>query len=178
VAELQDVYDRARNIRVAAFDVDGVLTDGALYYSDSGEELKAFSVQDGHGLKMLKDSGIAVAIITSRTSRLVEARARNLGIDHLFQGAADKLVAFGQLLERCGVEATGCAYAGDDLVDLPVLKRCGLAVTVPGAPALVRRHAHFVTRRDGGSGAVREMCELILHAQGALATRQAEYANR
>jgi len=175
---MQNLYERARSIRVAAFDVDGVLTDGALYYSDSGEEMKAFSVQDGHGLKMLKDSGIAVAIITSRSSRLVEARARNLGIDHLFQGAADKLAAFGQLLERCGVTASACAYAGDDLVDLPVLKRCGLAVTVPGAPALVRRHAHFVTRRGGGAGAVREMCELILHAQGTLATRQAEYAER
>jgi 3-deoxy-D-manno-octulosonate 8-phosphate phosphatase (KDO 8-P phosphatase) len=178
MADMREIFDRARGIRVAAFDVDGVLTDGALYYSDSGEEMKAFNVQDGHGLKMLKDSGIAVAIITSRSSRLVEARARNLGIDHLFQGAGDKLAAFEELLGRCGVAASACAYAGDDLLDLPVLRRCGLAVTVPGAPALVRRYAHFVTRRGGGSGAVREMCELILHAQGMLAARQAEHSER
>lgn len=175
---MQDVYDRARNIRVAAFDVDGVLTDGLLYYSDSGEEMKAFNVRDGHGLKMLKDSGIAVAIITSRSSRLVEARARNLGIDLLFQGASDKLAAFQELLGRCGVEAQASAYAGDDLVDLPVMKRCGLAVAMPDAPALVRRHAHLVTEARGGRGAVREICELILHAQGTLAARQAEYADR
>jgi 3-deoxy-D-manno-octulosonate 8-phosphate phosphatase (KDO 8-P phosphatase) len=175
---MQDVYRRARNIRVAAFDVDGVLTDGTLFYADSGEELKAFNVRDGHGLKMLKDGGVALAIISSRSSRSLEARARNLGIDLLFQGAADKLAAFQELLGRCGVGAEACAYAGDDVVDLPVLKRCGLAVAVPDAPALVRRHAHHVTRARGGGGAVREICELILHAQGTLAARHAEYAER
>ncbi len=175
---MQDVYRRARNIRVAAFDVDGVLTDGTLFYADSGEELKAFNVRDGHGLKMLKDGGVALAIISSRSSRSLETRARNLGIDLLFQGAADKLAAFQELLGRCGVGAEACAYAGDDVVDLPVLKRCGLAVAVPDAPALVRRHAHHVTRARGGGGAVREICELILHAQGTLAARHAEYADR
>jgi 3-deoxy-D-manno-octulosonate 8-phosphate phosphatase (KDO 8-P phosphatase) len=175
---MQDVYRRARNIRVAAFDVDGVLTDGTLFYADSGEELKAFNVRDGHGLKMLKDGGVALAIISSRSSRSLEARARNLGIDLLFQGAADKLAAFQELLGRCGVGAEACAYAGDDVVDLPVLKRCGLAVAVPDAPALVRRHVHHVTRARGGDGAVREICELILHAQGTLAARHAEYAEK
>ena len=175
---MQEIYDRARNIRVAAFDVDGVLTDGTLYYADSGEEMKAFDVRDGHGLKMLKDGGVTLAIITSRSSRSLEARARNLGIDLLFQGAADKLAAFRELLGRCGAGAEACAYAGDDVVDLPVLKRCGLAVAMPDAPALVRRHAHYVTRARGGSGAVREACELILHAQGTLAARHAEHAER
>ena len=175
---MQDVADRARRIRVAAFDVDGVLTDGTLYYTDSGEEMKAFNVQDGHGMKMLKDSGIALAIISSRRSGCVEARARNLGIELLYQGVADKLAAFDELLGRCGVDAQACAYAGDDLVDLPVLRRCGLAVSVPDAPALVRGHAHYVTRARGGRGAVRELCELILQAQGALAARQAEYRDR
>lgn len=178
MADMQEIYERARNVRVAAFDVDGVLTDGMLYYSDSGEEMKAFNVRDGHGLRMLKDSGIAVAIITSRSSRLVEARARNLGIDLLFQGVADKLTAFQELLGRCGANARASAYAGDDLVDLPVLKRCGLAVAMPDAPALVRQHAHLVTQARGGKGAVREMCELILHAQGTLAARQAEFAEK
>ncbi|HET9404276.1 MAG TPA: HAD-IIIA family hydrolase [Burkholderiales bacterium] len=175
---MQTIYDRAKNIRVAAFDVDGVLTDGALYYADSGEELKRFSVHDGHGMKMLKDCGIQLAIITSRRSRCVEERARNLGIELLYQGATDKLAAFRELLGRCGVDAAACAYVGDDLVDLPVMKRCGLAVTVPGAPAPVRRQAHFVTRRPGGGGAVREFCELVLYAQGSLAMRVAEYAEK
>lgn len=175
---MQEIYERARNIRVAAFDVDGVLTDGALYYADSGEELKRFSVHDGHGMRMLKDSGLTLAIITSRRSRCVEERARNLGIELLYQGAADKLAVFRELLGQCGVEATACAYVGDDLVDLPVMRRCGLAATVPGAPALVRRHAHFVTRTRGGEGAVREFCELILYAQGSLAMRHADYAEK
>src|SRR5687767_1968774 len=138
---MQEIYERARNIRVAAFDVDGVLTDGGLYYTDAGEELKRFNVRDGLGLKMLKDSGVTPAIITSRTSRCVADRARDLGIELLFQGVGDKLAVFRELLKRCGVEATACAYAGDDLVDLAVMQRCGLAVTVPGAPAAVRRQA-------------------------------------
>jgi 3-deoxy-D-manno-octulosonate 8-phosphate phosphatase (KDO 8-P phosphatase) len=172
---MQDIYDRARNIRVAIFDVDGVLTDGALYYADSGEELKAFSVHDGHGMKMLRESGVALAIISSRSSRSLEARARNLGIELLFQGAADKLAAFSELLSRCGSGAEACAYVGDDLVDLPVMKRCGLAVAVPDAPALVRRQAQYVTRARGGRGAAREFCEIILHAQGSLAARLVDY---
>lgn len=175
---MRAIYDRARNIRVAVFDVDGVLTDGALYYTDAGEEMKAFNVHDGHGMRMLRDSGVELAIISSRSSRALEARARNLGIQLLFQGAADKLAAFGELLGRCRIGAEACAYAGDDLVDLPVMKRCGLAVAVPGAPAQVRRHAHYVTRARGGHGAAREACEIILHAQGSLAARIAEYADR
>ncbi len=175
---MQEIYQRARNIRVAVFDVDGVLTDGGLYYTDSGEEFKRFNVRDGHGLKMLKDSGVTPAIITSRSSRCVAERARNLGIELLFQGAADKLAAFGELLGRAGVEAAACAYAGDDLVDLPVMQRCGLAATVPGAAAAVRRQAHFVTRARGGEGAAREICEVILYAQGSLAARIADYAGK
>jgi 3-deoxy-D-manno-octulosonate 8-phosphate phosphatase (KDO 8-P phosphatase) len=173
---MQDIYNRARNIRVAAFDVDGVLTDGALYYADSGEELKAFDVRDGHGLRMLKDSGLAVALITSRNSRCVAERARNLGIELLFQGATDKLAAFQELLGRCGAEAAACAFVGDDAVDLPVLRRCGLAVAVADAPAPIRREAHYVTRARGGRGAAREVCELILYARGPNAARRAEPA--
>jgi 3-deoxy-D-manno-octulosonate 8-phosphate phosphatase (KDO 8-P phosphatase) len=173
---MQDIYNRASSIRLAVFDVDGVLTDGGLYYADSGEESKRFSVQDGHGMRMLKDSGVALAIITSRTSRCVGERARNLGIELLFQGADDKLAAFHELLARCGVGAAACAYMGDDLVDLPVMARCGLSITVAGAPALVRRRAHYVTRAHGGDGAVREASEVILYAQGSLSARLAAYA--
>jgi len=170
---MQAIYEKARNLRVAAFDVDGVLTGGALHYADSGQESKAFSVHDGHGLRMLQDEGLAVAIITSRRSPLVEARARNLGIELLYQGVADKLVAFQDLLERAGAVAGACAFMGDDLVDLPVLQRCGLAVSVPGAPATVRRAAHYVTRARGGEGAVRELAEIILYARRPDATRKA-----
>ncbi|MGH9576449.1 MAG: KdsC family phosphatase [Terriglobales bacterium] len=175
---MQDIYERARKIRVAIFDVDGVLTDGALYYTDAGEELKAFSVHDGHGMRMLRESGVALAIISSRRSRSLEARARNLGIELLFQGAADKLAAFGELLGRCDIGAEACAYVGDDLVDLPVMKRCGLAVAVPDAPARVRRQAQYVTHARGGHGAAREICEIILHAQGSLAARLADFADK
>lgn len=173
---MQDIYERARKVRVAIFDVDGVLTDGALYYADSGAELKAFNVHDGHGIRMLKECGVAAAIISSRSSGALEARARNLGIELLFQGAADKLAAFSELLGRCGVGAEACACVGDDLVDVPVMERCGLAVAVPDAPAAVRRRAQYVTRARGGRGAVREICEIILHAQGSRLARAAGFA--
>ncbi len=172
---MQDIYDRARRVRLAVFDVDGVLTDGALYYTDSGEELKAFNVRDGHGMKMLRTSGVQLAIITSRQSRCVELRAQGLGIDLLYQGVADKHAVFQDLLARLKLGAAAGAYMGDDVLDLPLLRRCGLGVTVPDAPAAVQRHAHYVTRARGGHGAVRELCELIMHAQGTLESRLAPY---
>lgn len=165
---MQDVYDRAKRVRIAIFDVDGVLTDGTLYYSDTGVEVKAFNVRDGHGLKALQASGVRIAIITSRSSRAVELRARDLGIDLLYQGAADKLATFRELLQRVALEPAAASYIGDDIVDLAVLQHCGLAATVPEAPALVRRHVHYVTRAGGGRGAARELCELIMHSQGTL----------
>jgi len=172
---MQEVYARARNLRVAVFDVDGVLTDGTLYYLPSGEELKAFNVLDGHGMKMLQDSGVRLAIISSRSSPCVAERARNLGIDLLYQGAGDKLAAFNTLLEHCGVAADRCSFIGDDIVDLAVMRRCGLAASVPDAPAVVRRQAHYVTRARGGHGAARELCELIMRAQGTLSAQLAGY---
>jgi len=165
---VQEIYRKARGIRLAIFDVDGVLTDGALYFSDSGEEIKVFTVRDGHGMKMLQGSGVRLAIITSRKSRSVETRARGLGIDLLYQGVTDKVRALQELLGRTEVDPTVAAYMGDDVIDLPAMKRCGLAVTVPEAPAAVKSHAHYVTRARGGYGAVREVCELIMYAQGTL----------
>lgn len=164
------VLDRAAAIRLAAFDVDGVLTDGSLYYSDAGAETKAFSTLDGHGLKMLMAEGVRVALITARTSRLLEARARNLGIDLVFQGCSDKATVFRDLLGSLALAAAETSYMGDDVVDLPVLRLAGLALTVPDAPAAVRRAAHHVTRRAGGRGAVREACELLLLARDRLGT--------
>ncbi|MBI2311794.1 MAG: 3-deoxy-manno-octulosonate-8-phosphatase KdsC [Betaproteobacteria bacterium] len=172
---MQQVYERARAIRLAIFDVDGVLTDGRIYYSDSGEELKAFHTQDGHGLKMLQASGVELAIITGRRSRCVELRAANLGVSHLYQGAEHKLEAFHALLAKLGLPPAAAAYMGDDLVDLPVMRASGLALAVPEAPFQVKRHAHYVTTRRGGAGAVREACELVMLAQGSLAGRLDAY---
>ncbi len=170
-----DIIFRAKQVRLAAFDVDGVLTDGALYYTDAGEEFKAFNVQDGQGLKMLQESGVTIAIITSRSSKLVANRARNLGIEHLYQGVEDKLDAMNALLQRLGLSLDEAGYMGDDVIDLPLLRRCGFAASVPEAPALVRQHAHYVTRAGGGHGAVREFCEYVLHAQGTLDAALARY---
>ena len=165
---MQNVYDRARGIKLAAFDVDGVLTDGTLYLADGGEEIKAFNSLDGHGMKMLRESGVELAIITGRTSRIVELRAKNLGIGLVYQGVEDKARAFAELLAARRLDAAAVAYMGDDVVDLPVLTRCGLAMSVPEAPLFVRQRVHYVSRAGGGRGAVREVCELIMHAQGTL----------
>ena len=167
--------DRAKRIRVAAFDVDGILTDGRLYYTDSGEEIKAFNAQDGHGIKMLAECGVVVAIITSRTSRVVEKRARDLGIEFLYQGVANKLDTMNHLLKHLGHDMQAASYMGDDVIDLPVLRRCALAVSVPEAPAIVRQYAHYVTRLPGGGGAVREFTELLMQSQGTLDARLAQY---
>ncbi|MBI2289872.1 MAG: HAD-IIIA family hydrolase [Betaproteobacteria bacterium] len=162
---MQRIYAKARAIRLVIFDVDGVLTDGSLYLGDSGEEIKAYNSRDGHGIKMLHESGVELAIITGRTSRSVELRARNLGVELLYQGVADKARVFAELLVARKLDAGATAYMGDDVVDLPVLRRCGLALTVPEAPFAVKQCADYVTRAPGGRGAAREVCELIMHAR-------------
>lgn len=162
-------------IRLIAFDVDGILTDGGLYLSDSGEEFKRFNSQDGHGLKMLKASGVELAIITGRTSRCVEMRAQNLGITHLYQGVEKKWDAMQDLLGKLGLAPEAAGFMGDDVVDLPVMRRVGLALTVPNAPDAVHDHAHYITKREAGHGAVREACEIIMSAQGTLSAQLAPY---
>jgi 3-deoxy-D-manno-octulosonate 8-phosphate phosphatase (KDO 8-P phosphatase) len=165
----------ARGIRLLTCDVDGVLTDGRIFVGDDGRELKAFSVLDGVGLKMLMRAGITVAWITGSNAPAVTHRARALGVHRILQGAEDKLTPWEALTRELGVPPDACAHIGDDLPDVPVFTRCGLAVTVPHAPAVVRARAHWVTARDGGAGAVRELCELILGAQDALAAQLAAY---
>lgn len=167
--------ERAQAIRLIAFDVDGILTDGGLYLSDSGDEFKRFNSLDGHGLKMLKASGVELAIITGRTSRCVELRAHNLGIRYLYQGVGDKLGAMQDLLGQLGLPPSAAAFMGDDVVDLPVMRQVGLALSVPDAAQVVRDRAHYVTRRGGGHGAVREACELLMSAQGTLEAQLAPY---
>ena len=166
---------QAKLIRLIAFDVDGVMTDGGLYFSDSGEESKRFNALDGHGLKMLKASGVELAIITGRTSRCVELRAKNLGIAHLYQGVESKLDAMQTLLDKLHLAPQAAAFMGDDVVDLPVMRHAGLAISVPDAPQMVRDRAHYVTRCSGGHGAVREVCELLMSAQGTLNPQLAPY---
>lgn len=169
------LLSRAKLIRLMAFDVDGVMTDGGLFLSDSGEEFKRFNSLDGHGMKMLQASGVEIAIITGRTSRCVEARARNLGIAHVFQGVEHKLEAMVDLLDKLKLPREAAAYMGDDVVDLAVMRHVGLAITVPESPQLVQSHSAYVTRRGGGHGAVREACELIMSAQGTLDAQLAPY---
>lgn len=160
------LLERAARIRLLALDVDGVLTDGQLVFDNAGNELKAFSTRDGLGLKALQSVGIDIALITGRASRIVADRAAALGIEHVYQGQDDKLTAYLDLLERTGLSDEAVCYAGDDWIDLPLLLRVGLAVSVPSAGEDVRSRCHWITEREGGHGAVRELCELILDAQG------------
>lgn len=169
---------RIKPLRLIAFDVDGVLTDGGLFLSDSGEEFKRFNSLDGHGLKMLKTSGMELAIITGRASRCVELRAGNLGITRLYQGVEDKYAAMQSLLTELNIPPEAAAYMGDDVIDLPVMRLVGVSFSVPNAPQCVRDRADYVSQRTGGNGAVREVCELIMSAQGTLETQLAPYLER
>ncbi|BDX18925.1 hypothetical protein MFKK_17350 [Halopseudomonas aestusnigri] len=172
---MEKLIERAKAIRLAIFDVDGVLTDGRLYFMPDGTEFKSFNTLDGHGIKMLIASGVEVAIISGRKSPLVERRAASLGIKHLIQGREDKLTALAELREIVPVEMHEIAFLGDDLPDLPVIRRAGLGMAVATADTFVRDHAHGVTRAAGGAGAAREFCELIMRAQGTLDQAQAAY---
>lgn len=160
-----DVLERAARVRLAAFDVDGVLTDGSLVVAANGDESKRFHVHDGLGLKLLQLHGVEVALITARESRAVEARARELGLRHVFQGQGDKLGCLEQLCRSLSLALEQVAYAGDDLPDLAAMQRVGLAIAVANAHPWVREHAHWRTRLCGGAGAAREVCDLILVAQ-------------
>ena len=163
-----ELLERARAIKLAVFDVDGVMTDGSLYFSEAGETLKVFNSLDGHGLRMLQQGGIELAIISGRSSQALALRARELGITQLFQGIHDKLKTFEALRQSLRLTYEEIAAIGDDVVDLPILTRCGFAACVPAAPALVKQRVHYVTQASGGRGAVREFCEFILQAQGTL----------
>jgi 3-deoxy-D-manno-octulosonate 8-phosphate phosphatase (KDO 8-P phosphatase) len=170
--------ERARRIRLLTCDVDGVLTDGRIYVDDDGRESKAFSALDGVAVGLLARAKIAVAWITGSSSTAVAHRARMLGVVHVALDARDKLAVWDSLRSSLELAPEQCAHIGDDIPDIPVLRACGLAVTVPHAPESVRAHAHYVTERDGGHGAVRELAELILAAQGCLAEATEAVARR
>jgi 3-deoxy-D-manno-octulosonate 8-phosphate phosphatase (KDO 8-P phosphatase) len=165
---MPDAIARARAIRLALFDVDGVLTDGRLYFGPAGETMKVFNTLDGHGIKMLARSGVATGLLSGRNSEAAAARGRELGMPHVILGVEDKVAHFEALRAKLGLDAAQCAFVGDDLPDAPVLARCGLAVAVANAVAEVKAIAHLVTAARGGEGAVREFCEFVMRAQGTL----------
>lgn len=163
---MQDLLEKAKQIKLVIFDVDGVLTDGSLFLDDKGIEYKAFHSRDGHGMKMLQESGVPIGIITGRTSQLVTYRMESLGIQHVYQGQLDKLPAFYALMEKLELSPQQVAYVGDDVVDLPIMTKVGLAIAVQDAHPAVKQHAHWQTPEAGGRGAARAVCELIMNAQG------------
>jgi 3-deoxy-D-manno-octulosonate 8-phosphate phosphatase (KDO 8-P phosphatase) len=157
---------RAARLRLVALDVDGVLTDGRLYYGPQGEALKVFDVRDGHGIRMLQNQGVEVAILSARSSEIVETRARELGIRRVLQGRGNKAAAWQELLAETGIAAEHAGFIGDDLPDLPVLVQAGLAATVADARIEVKNAAHWIAPQAGGRGAVRALAEFILQAKG------------
>ena len=168
-------FKAAQKVKLLLLDVDGVLTDGRLYYGNDGEELKAFDIQDGLGIKLLQNAGIKVGIITGRSSVLVERRAKELGIDHLIQGREDKLTALNELLEKITFDLEEIAFVGDDLPDLAIIRRVGLGITPANGNHLIASQALWQTKKSGGNGAVREVAELILSAQLKLESVLASY---
>ena len=172
---MKDINEKAARIRLLIFDVDGVLTDGSLFVGDDGQEYKAFNSRDGHGIKMLQKYGVEIAIITGRTSQVVEHRMANLGITHIYQGKLDKLPAYEELRKNLGISVEETAYVGDDVVDLPVMRRVGLAIAVQDAHPLVRQHSHWQTPSTGGRGAARDVCEMLMEAKGVLQDELGRY---
>jgi 3-deoxy-D-manno-octulosonate 8-phosphate phosphatase (KDO 8-P phosphatase) len=172
---LEEAVARAAKLRLMIFDVDGVLTDGSLQFGPDGEVIKTFNVLDGHGIKMLQQSGVATAIISARQSAIVGRRANDLGIRHVHQGVHDKRAAFEQLLAQTAISAEACGFIGDDVIDLSILSRVGFAASVPAGHPEVRSRVHYVTQASGGRGAAREICDFILRAQGSYEAALAPY---
>lgn len=167
---MSTAQEKAKQVKIAVFDVDGVMTDGGLYYTSKGDEIKAFNVKDGLGIKLLQKHGIKTAIITGRDSELVNRRARELGFDYLYQGREDKITALNELLNDIDMQLEDVGYMGDDLPDLPAIRHAGFGATVADGTSLVLEHADWTSTKNGGQGAVREFCEFILDAQGHLAS--------
>ena len=171
----QKARQKAGRIRLAVFDVDGVMTDGTILLGDNGVEFKAYNVHDGLGLVMLQQAGIEVAVISSRCSRAVSKRMLRLGVKYVIQGVTDKAQALTELLQELGVDYTAVAFVGDDLIDLPAMTRAGMAIAVANARPEVLARADWITTAPGGHGGVREVCEMLLEAQGKLSDRIKKY---
>lgn len=175
---MQDLSERAKKIKLIIFDVDGVLTSGVLTYGNNGIEVKNFHVHDGQGMKLLKNSGVDVGIITTCTSDIIKRRMQDIGIEHVYTGKVDKLPAYEELKQKLNLTDQQIAYMGDDLPDLPMLKRVELAITVANAPQIIQQHTHMITKAKGGKGAVREVCDFIMQAQGTYQTIVNSYLQR
>lgn len=172
---IEECRARAARLKLMIFDVDGVLTDGSLYFTDAGTEAKVFNARDGHGMRMLQAEGVALAIITGRNAPCVAWRMRNLGIEHVCQGIENKLTALHELLVRLGVDAGETGFMGDDVIDLQVMAACGFSATPSDGHEINRQRADYVASLPGGRGAVREVCEFILTSQGKLDNAIARY---
>ncbi|MDH5432327.1 MAG: 3-deoxy-manno-octulosonate-8-phosphatase KdsC [Gammaproteobacteria bacterium] len=165
---IDSIQSKAEKIKLLICDVDGVLSDGKVYYGSNGEEFKNFNIKDGLGLKLLQSNGIQVAIITGRKSDIVERRAKELGISHLYQGQSDKQAAYDELLNKVGISKVQVAHVGDDLPDLPLMQQSAIGFCVADAHWYVKQNADYVTHLSGGCGAVREICDILLKANGCL----------
>ena len=172
---MKDTLERAAGIKLVIFDVDGVLTDGSLFLGDDGQEYKAFHSKDGLGMKMLQATGVEIGIITARSSQVVRTRMESLGIKHVYQGKLKKISAFEDLKRKLMLQNEQIAFVGDDLVDLPIMRQVGLAVCVQDGHRFVKQHAHWETPSPGGRGAAREVCELVMEAQGTLQSTLESY---
>lgn len=174
---LTELFERAKKIRMLVLDVDGVLSNGYIIIDDQGKELKQFHIHDGLGIVVLQEMGIEVAIISGRKNRLVTHRMQQLGITKIYQGHSNKIIPYETLKADSQLMDEQIAYMGDDLIDIPLFKRVGLAITVPNAIPLAKEQAHYQTTHSGGQGAVREVCELLMEAQGTLAKLHEKYLN-
>ena len=166
LVKLAHLVDKTSKIKLLILDVDGVLTDGRLFFDNEGIEYKCFHARDGHGIKLLRQTGVEVAVISGRRSNSVALRMKNLGIDHVYQGHEDKLGAFAELLEKTGLTPEQVAHVGDDVLDLPIMLRAGLAIAVNDANFAVKARADWCTELPGGQGAVREICDFLMQVQG------------
>ncbi len=163
---MQEIIEKARNLKLLILDVDGVLTDGRLFFDDQGKEYKCFHARDGHGIKLLRQSGVEVAAISGRRSNSVAIRMKNLGVEHVYQGHEDKVAAFNEIIQALSIKPEQVAHVGDDLIDLPIMTRVGLSIAVSDANFAVKEYADWCTETPGGLGAVREICDFIMQSQG------------
>jgi 3-deoxy-D-manno-octulosonate 8-phosphate phosphatase (KDO 8-P phosphatase) len=164
--KMQVITEKAKKLKLLILDVDGVLTDGKLFFDHQGNEYKSFHARDGHGIKLLRQTGVEVAVISGRKSNSVALRMKNLGIEHVYQGHENKRAAFNEVIEKIGITSEQAAHVGDDLLDLPIMIRVGLSIAVADANFAVKQRADWYTKLPGGHGAVREVCDFIMQAQG------------
>lgn len=163
---MQTIIEKVKKLKLLILDVDGVLTDGRLFFDDLGKEYKCFHARDGHGIKLLRESGVEVAVISGRKSNSVLLRMQNLGVDYVYQGHENKIAAFNKIIQALSLQPEQVAHIGDDLPDLPVMARVGLSIAVNDANDAVKGYADWCTQTPGGMGAVREVCDFIMQTQG------------